>query len=58
MKNQNELILKALKAMDEILIEYDMDKEAVCDHSVGICWCDYLEKRETIKEAIKLLEAA
>lgn len=55
---KNELILKALKAMDEILIEYDMDKEAVCDHSVGICWCDYLEKRETIKEAIKLLEAA
>ena len=45
-------LLDALKFMDEILIAYDIDKEAVCDHSVGICWCEYLRKRELIKEVI------
>ncbi len=50
-KNLSDL-LDALKFMDEILIAYDIDKEAVCDHSVGLCWCEYLRKRELIKEVL------
>jgi hypothetical protein len=42
-----ELLARADTAMRLLL-----DEDAHCDHSVGICWCDYTHLRGAMREAL------
>lgn len=44
-----ELLAKADKEM--LLI----DGDAYCDHSVGICWCSWIDLREDMRSALSAL---
>ena len=48
---------KQLAELRNALVNADKEldifnEDAVCDHSVGICWCSYIRMRDDIKKAI------
>ena len=51
LKTENEMLRKALKDADN---ELDWLDETVdtCDHSVGVCMCDYWNMRRKMKAAL------
>lgn len=56
----NAAQLSALFACARALVHADeemkyFDEDAVCDHSVGVCWCDYLYTRDAMQSALKRL---
>ena len=50
-----ELIAAAKEIQAELKEFYD--PEARCDHSVGICFCDYWRKRECFDEALRKIQS-
>ena len=51
LKTENEMLRKALKDADNELDWFDEEVD-MCDHSVGVCKCDYWNMRRAIKTAL------
>jgi len=52
LRAENQRLREALEHADSELRLF-MDAEAVCDHSVNICWCTYNRMREQMRTALK-----
>lgn len=48
-------VTELLRDIDDVMREFDDD--AVCDHAVGVCWCNYREVRRRIKAALAARDA-
>lgn len=53
--NTHEGLLEAAIAAREELVKI-LKEDGGCDHSVGICWCDYIRKVEALDDAIAKAE--
>lgn len=54
LKRQRDMLLEALKKSDVELSMFADD--AVCDHSVGICYCGFHRARELNRVSIAAVE--
>lgn len=53
LKTENEMLREALKDADNELDWLDEDIGIGCDHSVGVCTCDYWDMRRKMKAALE-----
>ena len=53
--NTQDMLLKAAKEMRDEMAQI-LKEDGGCDHSVGICWCDYIRKLEAVDGAIAMAE--
>lgn len=48
------LLSAAKDALEEL--QWELKENGGCDHSVGICWCEYIRKVENLADAIAKAE--
>ena len=55
LRAQRDELAAALELADSELRLF-IDADAVCDHSVNICWCTYNRMREQMRAALKSVQ--
>lgn len=49
-------MLALVRRTEEFFTAGNFDADAVCDHSVGVCWCDYHRLRTELREQLRAHE--